>query len=454
MPATHTSLTRSAGWVHLWALGVGGVISGNYFGWQTGLLAGGFGGLFLATVIIAVMYVCLVFSIAELSAALPDAGGFYNFTRAAFGKDRAFLNGLTDAIEYVTTPAVIVAGIAGYMRALLPQTPEWIWWLAFYAFFVAINVMGAALTFRVSMAITALAAAVLIFFYAAALLTGSFAWSNALNVAPDPGATAFLPKGWYGVFAALPYAVWFYLAIEQLPLSAEESYDVERDMPRALKWGIVTLLLLSLGTLIVNSGVGPGAKGIGESNAPLEAGFRAVFPSRATSATLSLISLTGLIASFHSIIYAYGRLLFALSRAGYLPSILAALSPRRTPHVALIGGGAAGLALCWLAQQYSASVGAALLNMAVFGALLSYILVLVSFLRLRQEQPDLRRPYRSPLGAAGAVVGILLALVCLAATFAIPAFRPGVAGAAVFIGVMLAYYWLYRRNRMEAYESA
>ena len=168
------SLKKTAGWVHLWALGVGGVISGNYFGWQTGLLAGGFEGLFHATLLIAVMYICLVFSIAELSAALPDAGGFYNFTRAAFGKDRAFLNGLTDSIEYVTTPAVIVAGIAGYMKAIVPGSSDWLWWLVFYLFFVGINVAGAALTFRVSMIITALAALVLFVFYYGALTSGAF----------------------------------------------------------------------------------------------------------------------------------------------------------------------------------------------------------------------------------------------------------------------------------------
>lgn len=449
---TNQSLKKTAGWVHLWAMGVGGVISGNYFGWQTGLIAGGFGGLLLATLIIAVMYVCLVFSIAELSAAMPYAGGFYNFTRAAFGTDRAFLNGLTDAIEYVTTPAVIVAGIAGYMRALAPVTPEWVWWVAFYGVFVFINVKGAALSFRVSMGITALAAAVLVFFYASALWTGSFRWDLAMNVAPSPGESAFLPHGWHGVFAALPYAVWFYLAIEQLPLSAEESYDAERDMPRALKWGIASLLILSLCTLVLNSGVGPGARGVGESNSPLEVGFRAVFRSGATSAVLSLISLTGLIASFHSIIYAYGRLLYALSRSGYLPAALGRVGRWRTPDAALLVGGGLGLGLCFLAQRYSGSVGAALLNMAVFGALLSYILVLLSFLRLRIDRPLMRRPYRSPLGTWGAVVGIVLGLTCLAATFAVPAFRPGVAGTVVFIAVMLAYYWLYRRRHMEKYE--
>ncbi|MBL8230944.1 MAG: amino acid permease [Bryobacterales bacterium] len=443
-------LRKTAGWVQLWALGVGGVISGNYFGWQTGLLTGGFGGMLIATLLIAVMYVCLVFSIAELSAALPNAGGFYNFTREAFGTDRAFLNGLTDAIEYVTTPAVIVAGIAGYMKALVPGTEDWIWWVVFYVAFVAINVAGAALTFGVSMAITVLAAVVLVFFYGGAVTSGAFQWSNALNIPADPGASAFLPKGAFGIFAALPYAVWFYLAIEQLPLSSEESYDVERDMPRALKWGMATLLALSLCTLVLNSGVGPGAKGIGESNAPLEAGFRAVYGANVTSTLLSLISITGLIASFHSIVYAYGRLLFALSRASYLPPGLAKLGKRRTPHVALIFGGAAGLALCFLAQQYSRTVGAALLNMAVFGALLSYILVLLSYWRLKVDRPQLRRPYLSPLGTAGAVTGIALALICLAATFAVPSFRPGVIGTMVFIAIMLAYYWLYRRHHVEA----
>jgi ethanolamine permease len=400
------------------------------------------------------MYACLVFSIAELSAALPYAGGFYNFTRAAFGRDRAFLNGLTDAIEYVTTPAVIVAGIAGYMKALAPATPDWVWWVVFYCLFVGINVKGAALTFRVSMAITALAAAVLLFFYGSALATGAFRWESALNIRPSAAASAFLPLGWYGIFAAMPYAVWFYLAIEQLPLSAEESFDAARDMPRALKWGMITLVGLSLGTLVLNSGVGPGAQGVGASAAPLEVGFRGVFRGNVAPAVLAAISLTGLIASFHSLIYAYGRLLCALSRSGYLPRVLGRIGGWRTPDAALVSGGLLGLGLCFLAQRYAGSVGAALLNMAVFGALLSYILVLVSFLRLRVDRKELRRPYRSPLGMAGAALGIGLALVCLAATFAVPAFRPGVFGTVVFIAVMLAYYWLYRRRHMEAHERA
>ncbi len=449
MSSSNTAgLRKTAGWIHLWALGVGGVISGNYFGWQTGLLAGGFGGLLLATILIAAMYICLVLSIAELSAALPDAGGFYNFTRAAFGKDRAFLNGVSDTIEYVTTPAVIVSGIAGYMKALLPGPPDWVWWLVFYGFFVAINILGAEMSFGVSMAITVAAAAVLLIFYAGVLGTGVFSWDHALNIPPDPGASAFLPKGPYGIFAALPYAVWFYLAIEQLPLSAEESHNVARDMPKALIWGMASLLLLSCGTLILNSGIPGGAEAVGKSAAPLELGFQTVFRGRATSTVLSIISLTGLIASFHAIIYAYGRLLFALARAGYFPAWLSRLNGRSVPSNALLTGGVAGIVLCFLAQQYSSSVGAALLNMAVFGALISYILVLISFIKLRSSQPGLARPYRSPLGVPGAAAGAVMGVICLAATFAIPAFRPGVAGTVLFIAAMLAYYGLYRRQHV------
>ena len=262
------ALRKTAGWVHLWALGVGGVISGNYFGWQTGLLAGGFGGLLLATIVIAAMYICLVLSIAELSAALPDAGGFYNFTRAAFGKDRAFLNGVSDTIEYVTTPAVIVSGIAGYMKALLPGPQDWVWWVVFYGFFVAINILGAEMSFGVSMAITAAAAAVLLIFYGGVIGTGR------LRVgATHSRAKHSFPQGWYGVFAALPYAVWFYLAIEQLPLSAEESHDVARDMPKALIWGMASLLVLSCGTLILNSGIPRGRGGGGQVRGPARTGI-------------------------------------------------------------------------------------------------------------------------------------------------------------------------------------
>lgn len=445
-------LRKSAGWILLWALGVGAVISGDFFGWNYGLAAGGFGGLLIATLLVAVMYFCMVYSIAELSAALPHAGGFYSFTRSAFGPTLGFVNGVADIIEYVITPAVIVISIAAYMATLFPAVPLYVWWVVFYAIFVGINVLGTELTLRVGMVVTLMAVATLFIFYIGATVSGAFSWANVFNIPPTAGNSTFLPMGGFGIFAALPFAIWFYLAIEQLPLAAEESHDVVRDIPRALIWGLVTLLVLSLLTLVLNSGVGGGAAEVGASAAPLEIGFRAIFGAGATTALLTVAALTGLVASFHTIIYAYGRVLFALSRAGYIPRWISVTSGRHTPARALILGGVVGLALALIIDLTGSgsSVGAALLTMSVFGAVISYALVMASYIKLAISRPDMPRPYKSPLGVPGAVVGTVLAVLSLFATMAIEGNRPGVIGTAVFMVAMAAYYFFYSRRKLVA----
>jgi ethanolamine permease len=445
-------LRKSAGWILLWALGVGAVISGDFAGWQTGLIHGGFWGLAIGTVLMAVMYVCMVFSIAELSAALPHAGGFFSFTRNAFGPTGGFICGLTDTIEYVITPAVIVFFIGGYMQKLFPGVPPFVWWITFYVVFVGINIRGVELTLKVGLAVTLVATCVLIVFYVSAVASGAFDFDLLFNVPADEGNSAdWLPKGWSGVIAALPFAIWFYLAIEQLPLAAEESHDAARDMPKALIWGIVTLLVLSLLTLVLNSGIGGGAVAIGNSDAPLSDGFQAVFGTGMASWLLTLLALTGLIASFHTIIYAYGRVLFALSRAGYIPRWISLTNSQHTPYVALILGAAIGL-LCTVVISVTGAegVGAALLNMAVFGAVISYTMVMASFVKLRIVRPDMPRPYRSPLGIPGAVVGALLSLVALFATFSVEDYRPAVWGVAIFLVIGILYFLLYSRYHLVA----
>ena len=178
-------LKKSAGWFMLWSMGVGAVIAGDYFGWNYGLSSAGFWGLAAATCLMAIMYVCMVFSIAELSAALPHAGGFYSFVRNALGPTAGFICGVTDTIEYVISPAVIVVGIGGYLNTLVfgtdaTRVPAWapyVWWVAAYGIFVYINLRGVELTLKIGVVITALAVAVLIAFYAAVLYRGAFNWS-------------------------------------------------------------------------------------------------------------------------------------------------------------------------------------------------------------------------------------------------------------------------------------
>jgi ethanolamine permease len=451
-------LRRSAGWVLLWALGVGAVISGDFSGWNFGLAAGGFGGLAIATFLMAAMYVCMVYSIAELSAALPHAGGFFSFTRNALGPLGGYICGVTDTIEYVVTPAVVVYFIGAYMQTLIPNVPVPVWWVLFYAIFVFINIRGVELTLKVGLVVTAIAAAVLIIFGLATIFSGKFQPDLLFNIPAEPGNSAWLPYGWSGVFKAFPYAIWFYLAIEQLPLAAEEAHDTVRDIPKALIWGIGTLLALSLLVLVLNPGLPiqyaadgttfTGAEAVGKTGAPIADGFKAIFGDGIVANSLIILALTGLIASFHTIIYAAGRVLFSLSRAGYYPRWISITSKFHTPAIALIFAGLVGLVCAAAIQFAGAIVGPALLNMAVFGAVISYAMVMVSYIVLKVKRPDLNRPYLSPLGIPGAAIGAVLAIVALFACFSDPAYRPGVWGVAVFLVVMLVYFFAYSRNKL------
>ncbi|WP_204368424.1 ethanolamine permease [Neosynechococcus sphagnicola] len=445
-------LQRSAGWILLWALGVGAVISGDFSGWNFGLASGGFGGLAIATLLMALMYVCMVFSIAELSAALPHAGGFYSFTRNAFGPFGGFLCGVTDTIEYVITPAVVVFFIGSYMQTLLPTVPLVIWWVLFYAVFVLINIRGVELTLKAGLVVTAIAAAVLVIFFVAVIFSGKFDPALLVNIPPEPGNPNWLPFGWAGVFKALPYAIWFYLAIEQLPLAAEEAHDTVRDIPKALIWGIVTLLLLSLFVLVLNTGMPAtfdikddtgkvietvtGAAAISRTGAPVADGFKAIFGEGLIFTVLTSLAVAGLIASFHTIIYAYGRVLFSLSRAGYYPRWISITSKFHTPAIALIVGALIGLACILILDSSGQTVliGSTLINMAVLGAVISYATVMVSYIKLKISRPDLDRPYLSPLGIGGAAIGAVLAIVALLACFADPAYQPAVAWVVSFCG--------------------
>ena len=316
-------LRRYAGLWSLWALGVGAVISGDFFGWNFGLAVGGFGGLAIATVVVAVMYLGLCYSIAEMLPAMPHSGGAYSFARTAMGPWGGFITGLAECIEYIFTPAVIVVGIGGYMGTIINdmlgiELPGPVWWLIFYVLFNGINIAGVRPTFRTSMVLTFLALGILLVFWVGAI--PHFSWDMALNINAGEGISRFLPFGWLGVAQAMPFAIWFYLAIEQLPLAAEESQDPGRDMPRALRWGILTLIVASALTLLLNSGIAPGASAVGASDEPLLLAFKTIFGDGLGASVLALVAVGGLAASFHAIIYAYGRRIYSLSRAGYFPS--------------------------------------------------------------------------------------------------------------------------------------
>ena len=439
----------------LWALGVGAVISGHYSGWNLGL-ANGFGSMLVALFVIAAMYWGLIFSLAEMSPALPHTGAAYSFARSAMGPWGGMVTGLAESIEYILTPAVIVYFIGSYLTAIFETPPAYqpIWWAASYALFLLLNLRGVELSFRISVIVTLAALGVLAVYWVSAIPRFDLdRW--ALNNGP------WLPSGWSGVLATLPFAVWLFLAIEQLPLAAEESADPKHDMPKALILGMSTLMVSALLTVFLNSGVGStepgkmqGAMSLAKSSEPLLDGFRVVYGGAAAK-TLAFLAVIGLIASFHTIIYAYGRQIYSLSRAGYYLDFMSVTSGRhKVPHMALYTGTVLGFAtmmVAWLAapgNDRGAVIGGMLLNMAVFGAMISYAMQGLSFILLRRNLPNIERPYRSPLGIPGAAVTIVIALVTLYFQLQDPVYRNGVYAVAIFYVAGLVYFALVGRHRL------
>jgi len=462
-------LRRHARVWSLWALGVGAVISGHFSGWNFGIATGGWGGMLIAAALICAMYVGLVFSLAEMSPALPHTGGAYSFARSAMGPWGGYVTGLAESIEYIMTAAVIVFFIGSYLTAIFGTPPQYqpLWWIGAYVLFVALNTRGVELSFRISVIVTLLALAVLVIFWISALAYADFnRWALNIDLASGQpqelieGSGAFLPGGLQGAFAAMAFAVWLFLGIEELPLAAEESHDPAKDMPKGLIFGMATLMVSALLIMLLNASIGNiegkfhGAYSLATSAEPLLDGFRVIY-GEDLAKTLALCAVIGLVASFHTIMFAYGRQIYSLSRAGYYPGFMSVThGVHRTPQVALIVGAAIGLAILlviWFAlgeQRTSALAAGTLVFMAVFGAMISYALQAASFILLRRNMPDIPRPYRSPLGIPGAVVTIVIALWTMYYQFTLPDYRSGVYAALAWYVAGLIYFAALGRHRL------
>jgi ethanolamine permease len=334
--------------------------------------------------------------------------------------------------------------------------------------FLTLNLRGAELSFKVSVIVTVSALAVLAVYWISAIPYFDFErW--ALNIGAGPegavelpeGGGAFLPFGWAGAFAAMPFAVWLFLAIEQLPLAAEETHEPKDHMPKGIILGMSTLVVSAFLTMFLNAGVGGTAEGqmhgafsLGASAEPLLDGFRVTIGGNIAK-LLALLAVVGLIASFHTIIYAYGRQIYSLSRAGYFPQALSEThGAHKTPNRALIAGTVLGftvMMVVWYvagAEKGGAFIGGTLLNMAVFGAMLSYALQGLSFILLRIRMPHIARPYRSPLGNVGAAVTIVIALVTLYYQLKDPVYQKGVFGAAIWYVLGILYFAVVGRHKL------
>lgn len=452
------TLKRSAGVWGIWGLGVAAVISGEFSGWNFGTDSAGFGGMAIATVIVIVMYFTMYFSIGEMAAAMPHTGGAYSFARAALGPWGGYITGLAESIEYVVTTAVVVFFSASYLNFALTAffgfaLPGWLAYLILYIVFVVVNWLGASIGFRLAIVVSLIAIAILAVFVIVAIASGGFDPANLLNKHPDTGQSELLPHGWFPILAVIPFAMWFFLGIEELPLASEETHNPARVIPRAGIIALITLSVCAIAIFVFNTGV-LGLAGTQASGQPLVDGFSKMVP-KGLDGVLAIFALIGLLASLQGIMYAYGRNLYSLSRAGYYPQFLSVTGKRQTPLTALVVGGVIGFVLLVVVDAVTAAskgvgsvAGAIELNIAIWGAVVSYLMQMIAFVVLRRRFPKAVRPYRSPTGIVGAVIAGVIALAIFIAFLFVPGYQIAIAAIAVVYVIGLIVFAVYGRKRL------
>ncbi|SFP50975.1 ethanolamine permease [Variovorax sp. 770b2] len=409
-------LKKVLGPIQLWGIAVGLVISGEYFGWSYGWNTAGTLGFLVATVLVATMYTTFIFSFTELSTAIPHAGGPFAYARRAFGPTGGFVAGFATLIEFVFAPPAIALAIGAYLNVQFPGiNPKW-FALGAYVIFIALNWVGVGIAAAFELFVTILAIVELLVFMGvvtpgwtmANFVANGWAGGNVLNGAAISG-----------IFASIPFAIWFFLAIEGAAMAAEEARDPHRTIPIAYTTGIVTLVVLAFGVMIFAGGVGDWRK-LANINDPLPQAMKAVVGDNSGWLHMLVwIGLFGLIASFHGIIMGYSRQIFALARAGYLPAYFAGLSPRfDTPHRALLAGGVIGVVAIfsdeWV-QFGGQTLTANIVTMAVLGAIVMYLISMAALFKLRKSEPGLLRTYRAPFYPVFPAIALGLGVVCLGA---------------------------------------
>ena len=412
---TATQLKPTLGTLHLWGLAVGLVISGEYFGWSYGWGTAGTLGFLVTTLMVAVMYTCFIFSFTELTTAIPNAGGPFAYSLRAFGVTGGMIAGLATLIEFVFAPPAIAMAIGAYLNVQYPSLDPRVAAIGAYIVFMTLNILGVSIAATFELVVTVLAVAELLVFMG--VVAPGFSFSNFV-LGGWAGSDTFSLPAISGIFAAIPFAIWFFLAIEGAAMAAEEAKDPKRTIPRAYVAGILTLVVLAIGVMIFAGGVGDW-RALSNINDPLPQAMKAVVGNNSNwMHMLVWIGLFGLVASFHGIILGYSRQFFALARAGFLPPSLAKLSRFQTPHRAILAGGVVGILAILsdgLVNLQGMTLTAAMITMSVFGAIVMYIVSMLSLFKLRRSEPDLERSFRAPGYPVVPGIALVLAVVCLIA---------------------------------------
>ncbi len=387
--------------VKLWAIIVGAVVSGMYFGWNYLFEKTNFTGALIATFIVTLFYVSFVFCYSELATAIPSAAGPTAYAEKSFGKFAGFIAGFSILLEYIFATPGIALSIGAYVHGLLPVIPANIASITAFCIFVFINIKGIESAAIVSVIVTAVAILGVAVYFILGIPTvdvhGLFSSGASMN-------------GMHGIFAAIPFVVWFYLAVESGAMGAEECKNPQKDIPKAFISGIGALVVMAVAVLIVTAGnSATDLSAVASTDNPLPAILSKVYGENSFLVKLvGFFGLFGLAASLHGIMIGYSRQAYAMSRSGYLPKALSNLDKNGTPVFALVSTSLIGLFFV-----ITGNVGS-LVVFSCIGSSVMAVLSIASWFVLRKKQPALARPYRLKSALIPMIAAITCAVVVVA----------------------------------------
>ncbi|MHC1684807.1 MAG: ethanolamine permease [Clostridiaceae bacterium] len=422
-----SELKKTLSPLQLWAIIVGMVISGMYCGWNYALDFTSPIGFIVAILIVTLFYTTFMFSYAELSTAIPHAGGPSKYSSIAMGNFGGFLAGFSCLVEFLFATPAIALSVGAYIHFIIPSVSTVVAALICYGLFVLINCLGVQTAAIVETVVTIIAIIGLLLFAGIGL--------PHVNLANITSGETFR-GGFSGIFAAIPFAIWFYLAVEGGAMAAEECKNPKKDIPKGFILGIGTLVILALLTFFVTAAnIDPAT--LSSTDSPLPAALDAIYGAgNILSKLMSFIGLFGLIASLHGIIIGYSRQTFAMSRAGYLPKFLSKTDKNGTPIPAIVVPSLIGMIFVLTGATSTIIV------ISSFGAVALYIISMISLFILRNKQPDYDRPFKVYYPLVPAIALILAVVLLIAMTVSNLSTITWVVGA---FALAICYYFIYTK---------
>ncbi len=400
-------LKKVLGPIHIWALGVGIVLVGEFMGWNFTVAKGGTYGALIACWLIGLLFISLVMINTELGSVIPEAGGQYAMAKYLLGPLAAFNIGLMLVFEYVmlcAADALVVGAILESINPAIQSLPFVILTLLALSY---LNYRGVYATLTFNFIITALAFFTIIF-----LLFGTSFYSPADSLLKLAEFSNGLPYGFIGIIAAMQFGVWFYLGIEGTALAAEECRSTGRALPVGSMVGIVSLIIGATITWFVCSSL-IDAETLGSSVYPL---YDAALATGKPIVIWMLFmgTILSCLASANGCINDASRAWFAMSRDKLIPGVFAVVHPKyKTPYRAILF-----LMPISLAFGYTGLLDQ-VITFSILSALLVYILMGYMMFKFRRMYPlgYIERGYVAPWHPIPAIVLLALSLTTLFGMF-------------------------------------